>query len=170
VLRMASSEAGFGARGGQAMRIKFTVFGDPMPWSRARTGHGHHYVKDEETEYRNRIIAAAKLVGVPFFTGPLLMDLDVYLSTEKITYWKRGSGDRDNYLKLVGDALQGIAYEDDACIVGGLPRKLPDDGKGPRIEVTLDGTVGERPPLKLKKKRGRAKLKALPSYYRSPKP
>lgn len=146
-------------------RFRLVVLGNPIPMPRARAmRHGHHYTPDDAREMKERIANAARMFGVPFFVGPLLMDLDVYLDPAGITYWKRGSGDRDNYEKLVTDALEGVCFANDACIVDGRTRKLPAEDGRPRIEAVLEGTTGKRPEPKLKRFR-RSKLIALPSVY-----
>jgi hypothetical protein len=89
--------------------------------------------------------------------------VDAYLSTEGVTYWKRGSGDWDNYAKLVADALEGIAFANDAQVVDGRCRKHPAVDGRPRLEVVLEGTPGE--PCQPKATRVRT-LNLVPAVYR----
>jgi hypothetical protein len=94
--------------------------------------------------------------------------VDAYLSTEGVTYWKRGSGDWDNYAKLVADALEGIAFANDAQVVDGRCRKHPAADGRPRLEVLIEGEPGKRPQPRPKRV-GRAKLVPVPAVYRRQK-
>lgn len=153
----------------ETVRIRLVVLGDPVPMPRARVVKGHAYTPEEATEAKKRIAAAARLTRVPFFVGPVTLGVDVYLPTTGITFWKRGSGDWDNYAKLAADALEGIAYANDAGVVDGRGRKFPATDGRPRLEITLEGTPGERPepkPRPLHPKRNPTRLVLTPAVYR----
>lgn len=57
-------------------------------------------------------------------------------------HWYRAqrSGDLDNRLKVIGDALIGTAYEDDKQIVE-LHAFRHDDKTNPRVEITIEGAA-----------------------------
>lgn len=87
--------------------------------------------------------------GMPPWRGPVLMTVRaVFPIPPSWAAWKREAAadgliwhtakpDLDNIIKLVKDALPGIAYDDDAQVVGypGEPIKLY--GSDPGITVTL---------------------------------
>lgn len=150
-------------------RVTLHVLGNPVPMPRARVVRGksgkvHAFTPEEAVQAKERIQMAARLVRLPFFVGPLVMDLDVHLPTDGITYWKRGSGDRDNYEKLVSDALEGIAFANDACIVDGRTRKLPATDGTPRLVICLEGEPGS--PMPTHKRTKNPKLFVVPAVYR----
>lgn len=65
-------------------------------------------------------------------TRPLLGALELRMTL----YRPRKSGDLTNRLKLVEDALQGLAFHDDAQIAAQVTRRL-EDPERPRVEVTI---------------------------------
>lgn len=85
------------------------------------------------------------------FAGAVFMLLKIFVKIPKSTpnykidMMHRGElrpttkPDWSNYLKAVEDGMNGVVYVDDAQIVGCLPGcgKYYDDGRGPRIEVTV---------------------------------
>jgi crossover junction endodeoxyribonuclease RusA len=62
------------------------------------------------------------------FAGPVAVYLHVYRA--------RKAGDLDNSAKVLLDALQGVAYNDDAQIVE-LHLYRHDDKANPRVEVEV---------------------------------
>jgi Holliday junction resolvase RusA-like endonuclease len=124
---------------------------------RPRFGNGHAYTPAEAVKAKKGIRAAAELVHMPLFHGPLTLEVAVYLSEDRVTYWKRGSGDWDNYAKLAADALEGIAYSNDAHIIGAAVWKHPADEQGPRLEIVLTGDTS--PPVKPSRERALKPLK-----------
>lgn len=50
--------------------------------------------------------------------------------------WPLGKPDLDNYLKLVGDALNGVVYLDDSAVVAASISKRFSDNPGLDIEVS----------------------------------
>ena len=149
----------------------FTVMGDPVPMPRARvvrgkSGNVHAFTPEAATRAKVRIKAAAAFALVPYFVGPLRIQVDAYLDPEGITFWKRGSGDVDNFGKLPMDALEGLAYANDAHVTELAVRKLPATEGRPRLVITLEGDIGPRPAAKPKPVRSQMKLIAKPATYR----
>lgn len=61
---------------------------------------------------------------------------DVSCAVEVRWFRSRKSGDLDNRLKIVLDALQGAAYESDAQVAE-LHAYRADDKHNPRVEITI---------------------------------
>lgn len=146
------------------------VIGDPVPMPRARVVRGksgavHAFTPEEAVKAKKRIRAAAELVRFPYFVGPIQMEIDVFLPRDGITFWKRGSGDCDNFFKLVADALEGIAYANDAAIWVMRVRKQPTAIGSPRLDILIHGEIGVRPGNKPKAAKV-SKLYAVPATYR----
>lgn len=121
-------------------RLSFVVEGEPVGKGRARsTRSGHHYTpaKTRAAEQRIAIAAREALLAIAarealwFYQSfklepgaPLAMDVAFLLKkpkTGKNAKAAHGSPctkkpDLDNLVKLVKDALNGVAYEDDSCI------------------------------------------------------
>ena len=91
---------------------KFSVEGDPVPKGRPRmTKTGHTYTPKRTKEYEDEIGSAWISLSPrpPMFTG--LVELTVNVR-ERVH-----AADLDNYVKIVGDALNGLAWEDDKQVV-----------------------------------------------------
>lgn len=120
--------------------ISFTVYGEPIPWKRAR--EKSHMVKDEKsgkekttvhffedkkiTEYKKKVISAFEESGGKVYEKdvPLRMSIRFYLSVPKSASQKKRFDlisnffptkrpDNDNLYKGIADALNGVAYYDD---------------------------------------------------------
>lgn len=85
-------------------------------------------VSAEARKYKERVGWLLKAQHSPFLTGPIVARIRVFRA--------RRAGDLDNFLKVVFDALEGIAFKDDNQIVEILARR-DDDKKNPRVEVEL---------------------------------
>ena len=134
------------------MRIKFTVDGSPKGWQRTGYNHitGAKYTQ-EQTRTQEALVAWAykKACGAYRFPKGTYVDMRViaYLpipkSKSKTVQQKMRSGeirptvkpDFDNIGKLIADALNKVAYDDDKCIVDAQVRKFYSDN--PRTEVIL---------------------------------
>lgn len=133
--------------------IDFTVPGAPVPWKRAaQRKDGRRYTdprhKDQAEAIKTLARAARpKLQPLPV---PMALRVVVYLKVAKgyALPVNKKSGDHDNYGKLVADALEGIAYENDSQIIDGQELKLAADGKGPRTRIIV-GVAGEIPVLEV---------------------
>lgn len=112
--------------------VTFTLEGDPIPKGRPRHGRGHSFTpkrtRDAEQKIREHV---TELAVVPF-DQPVRVSMVFYCKTARRT-------DLDNLMKLVCDALNGLAYTDDHLIHslrGRLHRKAL--GETPRTEVRIE--------------------------------
>ena len=103
--------------------------GRPFPKERPRFANGHAYTPTKTVTaekaiadaYTGPLFPAGVLLQVEFIftldgTAMTLTPIDVEKSKLR--------GDLDNYAKLVGDALNGVAYEDDAQVMRMIAEKL----------------------------------------------
>ena len=133
--------------------IAFTIYGKPQPKQRPRVlRSGITYTPKETVLYEAQVVQAAKesetLPQSPIQDKPLKMILWCYYpipqswTKEKKTLAARGKvyhtsrPDIDNLAKIIMDALNGIAYKDDALIAELVIHKLYSDE--PRAEVVID--------------------------------
>ena len=106
--------------------IEFTLPGDPVAWSRAGRNGGITYPPPKQAAYARTMGWAAKAVmkGAGPLAGPV--SLTVQATYTVPTSWpqakklaavfKPSVADLDNIVKQVSDALNKIAYADDAQI------------------------------------------------------
>ena len=138
----------------EAARIKFIIPGDVVPWARA--GGGKTVVKftpKRQRDYMGMIRAEAHQQMKRFpgpLTGPLQLKIAaVYLWPKATTKarlvaadgaWKTTKPDSDNITKIVKDALNTIAYVDDAQVSFSSCWKLLGPKAGLVVEViSLEG-------------------------------
>jgi Holliday junction resolvase RusA-like endonuclease len=69
--------------------------------------------------------------------GPVRLDVTFFTPHDPLD---ERTGDRDNYLKLVQDALEGFAFVNDRQVCDGTPRKV-QDAANPRTEITISKAV-----------------------------
>lgn len=130
----------------------FVVDGEPQGKARPRVVRGHAYTPEKTAAYESRICAAYRqaepgrqmyAMGVPLS----LWITAYYQIPQSTTKTKRAlmkagqlrptkKPDTDNIGKVVADALNGIAYYDDAQIVTMCVRKMY--GTVPRLEIEID--------------------------------
>lgn len=129
--------------------ISFTVPGEPQGKARARTGKGFSYTPEKTVIYENLIkISYSQVCKTIFEPGkPLEMVVRAYYSIPKsYTKGKRLAAkhniirptkkpDADNVLKVIADALNKTAYDDDTQIVRAVVEKY--FGEVARVEVEL---------------------------------
>lgn len=82
----------------------------------------------QATAYKEAVGYLCNLAGIEPLEGDVRLALDLYRP--------RRSGDLDNFLKVLGDALQGHAYVDDKQVVEIHARRF-DDKHNPRVEVEV---------------------------------
>jgi crossover junction endodeoxyribonuclease RusA len=109
---------------------RFVVPGDPIPKARARVMAGYAYTPKRTRVAEATVAAAAKAAGVYPTTYPVRLSATFY----------RGSArrcDLDNLIKLVQDALNGIAYVDDQQIMT-LVAEKHIDRESPRTDIQVE--------------------------------
>lgn len=108
----------------EAKRVEFTVPGEVMGKPRPRFArNGRVYTPKKCVQYEKLIAAMYRETGCEPFCGPIMVKVDTYralpksrpkkATTEPDTY----KPDADNVLKVVLDALNGVAYRDDSQVV-----------------------------------------------------
>jgi len=120
--------------------LRFTVAGDPVSWKRTgsgvnpKTGKTIRYNPKKMEQRKNDIwIACHKAMqeqGIPRSTGAVALFVLVKFRRPKSDpqrIWHTQVPDYDNCGKLVADALKGVAWDDDAQVVGGPPWKVVTD-------------------------------------------
>ena len=134
------------------MKISFTAFGEPFGKQRPRHSRLSNttYTPTETKQHERDIVIAYRAQ-----CGGFHFPADSYISLQVAAFMKipRGASeakrklmldgiirptkkpDWDNIGKLVADALNGVAYDDDKCIVDACVRKFYADM--PRTVVTL---------------------------------
>lgn len=129
---------------------KIYIPGEPVSKGRPRmTKRGHTYTPKKTVDYECMVqtLFQAKH-GSPMLEVPILLQLDLYFgipkSRSKAVRERMQQGlerpckrpDIDNCMKVVCDALNGIAYKDDSQIVAAVIQKFWSDE--PRAVVTIE--------------------------------
>lgn len=106
--------------------ITFEIPGDPKPWQRADTCGKVRYTPPAMADAKNALSMEALAKGVRRIDGPVqLRVIGVFRVPSSASAAKRANlagspvekrPDLDNILKLVGDALEGVAYENDKTV------------------------------------------------------
>ena len=104
-----------------------------LPYPPSSNRYWRHYrgvtvISDEARAYRTGVYMISCAAGAVPLDGPVCLTVTVYRP--------RKSGDLDNRLKVLLDALQGTAYQDDKQ-VRELHAYLRDDKDNPRVEVRV---------------------------------
>lgn len=133
--------------------INFTVWGNPQGKKRPRFTRQGNYVRtytDKETvSYENLVKLSFINSGCEKYVGeiPLKVEIDFYMSIPKSTskkkYIKMLSNeirplkkiDLDNGIKIILDALNKVAFDDDKQVIEVSARKFYSDT--PRTEVKI---------------------------------
>lgn len=109
--------------------VKFVIPGKPAAWQRARSNGKVRFDSPEQSRNKLTIgqIGSHAMAGRPPLEGPLDVSVAAYWQWPKSMSQKKrrayGSQyftarpDSDNVMKLLGDALNGIVWRDDAQIV-----------------------------------------------------
>jgi len=133
------------------MRVGFQVPGEPQGKARAKsTKGGIHYTPDNTVLYENLIkMEYQRQCGDARFPSNAMLDMRIaaFYTIPKSAIQKKQQAmkdmtirptkkpDADNVLKVVADALNQIAYRDDAQIVDAQIRKYY--GEAPRLIITI---------------------------------
>lgn len=90
---------------------------EPVPKGRPRmTRSGHVYTPAKTREFEHLVSCLAKKKIKKALTGALELDCEFYMRKPKKPVNMYPRGDLDNYVKAVADALNGIAWADDAQV------------------------------------------------------
>lgn len=95
-------------------------------WRKTKTGRV--YVSPEAESYKNEVFFRTVKKRLHPFNGNVVLSMTFYRPQK--------SGDLSNRIKVLEDALQGIAYNDDKQVVE-LHAYRNDDKHDPRVEVTI---------------------------------
>lgn len=98
-----------------------------------RIGKGRIYRSDEAEEYKSDVYYRCLRARIKPIDGMLAVTMRVYRA--------RRSGDLDNRIKIVLDALNGIAYHDDKQIVEIHAYRF-DDKRDPRVGIEINKLFG----------------------------
>ena len=101
-----------------------------------RIYNGRVVVSEAANEYKHlvKMLARCSSPPVTILTGPVRVQVAVYRA--------RKSGDLDNFLKILLDALQGVFYVNDSQVVE-INASLHDDRHEPRVEVAVQTALWE---------------------------
>lgn len=112
--------------------FEFTVWGEPRPKQRPKHGKHNTYTPKRTREAEDAVSAAFRLAY------PLAVPSVEHLRLDAVFYRKhRTRVDNDNLLKLVTDALNGLAYADDSQLFETYARKSLGHGDRARTEVRI---------------------------------
>jgi Holliday junction resolvase RusA-like endonuclease len=126
----------------------FTIPGDPKGWARTRSNNGQYFTAPEMRAYQNNIRWLAKAAGVREIDGPVsVVVVAHYRIPASATRARRAAmlaldemptkkPDIDNVVKNVLDALNGLAWKDDAQVVRLSVSKVWSDD--PRTEIDVE--------------------------------
>lgn len=136
--------------------FRLTVWGQPVPWTRAGEGHdprsGRRWRRTPEKmrAYQNEIKMTWVGVGRPKLEGPIALEVSAYVARPQGHYGTgRNAGklkpsapqhvlttpDSDNYLKQVCDALNLLAWQDDKLITRLAASKKYADRTPPQLVI-----------------------------------
>ena len=93
-----------------------------------RNVNGRMVKSADARDYCKKIQGAVASQNLTPLQGEIVLDVRVYRA--------RKIGDLDNYLKILCDSLQGIAYHNDSQIVGLYADRF-DDKNDPRVEICV---------------------------------
>ena len=129
--------------------LRINIDGKAYGWQRAGNSNGVFYTK-EQTRQAEAIIAneTKRQIGTPLLLGDIEFVAKIFIvppaswSAKKRGRALRGEfrprvkPDWDNFGKLICDALNSIAWKDDAQIVDGTVRKFYAEDPGIAITIT----------------------------------
>lgn len=117
--------------------MKFTIPTDPVPWARPRFvrrgGKMIGYTVPKVQAYEQTVKLLAIAAGIRPLSGPVSMSIDFHFAVPKSLERKRKpveggwhvkKPDADNLAKAILDALNGVAYDDDAQVASMRLRKF----------------------------------------------
>lgn len=131
-------------------RAVFTVPGDVMGKPRPRFDRksGRAYTPKKCVQYEKLIASMYRETGCEPFCGPVMVKVDTYRALPKSRPKKvtreadTTKPDADNIIKIVLDALNGVAYHDDSQVVVVQATKHPRERRVEHMTVEVS-EVGE---------------------------
>lgn len=123
--------------------IYFIVPGRPVPWARAGRNGARSFTPPKRREYMRDIAwrCKAAMAGRRPLSGPIRMQVIAQYERPKragaTLRWRSGRPDCDNIAKLCADALNCIAFADDAQIVSLHVFKIY--GQTAELRVKIEG-------------------------------
>ena len=131
----------------------FTVHREPKGKQRVRvTRSGHAYTPNDTTAYEGIVRSEYQMqVGdVPPYLGPVVVNIRAYYEIPKSWSKKKQQQaqlsligptkkpDCDNIAKMICDALNGLAYKDDAQVtILGVYKYYVGEGEVPHVDVRI---------------------------------
>lgn len=113
--------------------IAFAVPGEAVPWSRAGSNNGQRYTPKRQASFMGaiKLFAARAMAGAGPIEGPVELSIRAtYLTPSSwsakrraTATWKASKPDVDNLGKIVADALNSLAYADDAQVASLIVQK-----------------------------------------------
>lgn len=136
------------------MKAMFCIYGEPQGKGRHRTAGGHEYTPEKTTIYENLVKTEYRLQSGVRFADDAMLDVRIlaYYTIPKSASQKKQrmmldgiirpikKPDYDNIGKVICDALNKIAYRDDAQVVDAQVRKFYSET--PRVVVTISDING----------------------------
>lgn len=133
------------------MNLRFTIPGEPTAWSRARLSGKVHFTapKQRSAAQMIQVIASQAMAGTPPLEVPVAVTITAVWPWPKSmserkrrqsgAHYKVSKPDADNIAKLVGDALNGIVWRDDALVARLNIQK--QYGLTPATHVTVEALI-----------------------------
>ncbi len=126
---------------------KYVIMGNPIPWKRPGRNKDLYFDKQKIQKENCGEDFLMQHGKEPLFVGPLRIDYYFYFQIPKsfskvkqesmINKLHMIDPDKTNIEKFYEDAAKGILFKDDNVISVGYQEKRYDDGKGPRVEITI---------------------------------
>lgn len=98
--------------------MELIIKGEPVALQRARSSRGHFYLPEKSRVYLDLIGFIAKTKFKEPLEGNIQLEMTFYCGHNR--------ADLDNYIKAVGDGLQGIAFKNDKQIQKITAEKIID--------------------------------------------
>ena len=138
----------FGCPLDEPASIAFTVPGEAVPWARAGAHGTVRFTPAKQRSYAGvlKLFCGNAMAGRPPLEGPVALRVEASYGwpaswsarqrSRPGARWKTSRADLSNVIKLVEDALNTVAWRDDAQIVMCTAYKLYSDLPALRVEVT----------------------------------
>ena len=111
------------------MKYRAEILMHPVPKARPRVGQKAHTPKEtKDAEKLFAYLYKSKCKTHPDYIGNVCLLVEVHTI--------KGRGDLDNYVKLVSDALNGLAWKDDRQVTEIHAKRIKDEPEGYYVEVT----------------------------------